>query len=214
MSTQPRIVGRTCRACNQRKPLSEFYKRTNYDGTLPGHYVSECKSCMAERGRNQIRVPKVVPVVDSEKLAIDYLASRGHYAVPGKAVTASHTDIVVWGCVGIEVKYSYLDQRRGSNPHFTFNFSAPQIERGLLGDFVLLICDYGERQTFHLFLSNDDKFYRDRDGRLKSAVTYTPHRTYRAGMPAVFTDEIMLASQDRTDLLWDKIRAFSLEMIG
>lgn len=168
---------------------------------------------MNERSKNQERLPATTPRVKSETIAIDYLRSKGVYAVPGKSVSSAHVDVVAWGCVGIEVKYAKFGKPENG---FTFNASTPQVKRGhYLGEVVMLICDYGDRMTFHFFQSDDEVFYIDRkigekqrvpiyERGLKYAVTFVPDAsagTKHSGNRVVMTPDMMTSAQDAYDLI-------------
>lgn len=182
-----------CRGCGITKAWSEFYVRSGFAGTAPGHYNSECKSCMKKRGQNQVRLPRSIPHTPSETLAINYLTAHGIPTLPGKAVYAADVDIVSWGCVWIEVKYALL--KEGS---FTFTTTPRQIQRGFLAHIVLLICDYGSTATFHLFRTDFSGFYRR--GKLKTAFMYTPQRS-ASGRHSYVTSADMETTKDRLELI-------------
>jgi hypothetical protein len=199
---------KTCCRCGSLKPLSDFYKRSGINS-----YTSECKVCMNERSKTSKRLPATTPRVKSEVIAIDYLRSKGIYAVPGKSVSSSHVDVVAWGCVGIEVKYAKFGKPENG---FQFNASAPQVKRGhYLGEVVMLICDYGDRMTFHFFQSDDEVFYIDRkigeenrlgiyERGLKYAVSYVLSDTAgskHGGNRVVMTNEMMASAQDAYELI-------------
>lgn len=143
------ILSKACARCKSVKSFDEFYLRPaykNFDNppTLPGHTVSECKACMKERGTK--RIHPTVPRAKTEQLAIDYLKQRGIWAAPGKSVHAADVDVVAFGCVWIEVKYAKLE--RG---FFKFNSTPTQMKRGYRAHIVMVICDYGDEKTYHLF---------------------------------------------------------------
>lgn len=190
-----------CNACQLPKLFSEFYLRTGQEGNMPGHYTSECKTCMRERGK--IHLPPTVPRSPTEIVAIDYLTKRGIPCLPGKAVKAADVDIVAWGCVWIEVKYSSY---RRNEREFIFRLTPTQQKRGLLAHVVMLICDYGDRQTLHLFRPDHAAFYHQ--DRLKAGFSYIPGRTVSEvsggavkGTYQTLTDDMMAEAQDRLELI-------------
>lgn len=194
------IVSKPCARCHSVKPLADFYTRPPYNKpgnppTLPGHYVSECKTCMKARGSTNYH--PTVPRAKTEILAIDYLRRNGVYAVPGKSVYAADVDVVAWGCVWIEVKYALL--QRGK---FTFHSTPTQKERGYRAHVVILICDYGSQKTYHLFRSNHPVFYKD--GRIKSGFTFTPgamEAKKHGNNRVVMTQPLMDTAQNDTEMI-------------
>src|SRR3990167_9450953 len=95
-------------------------------------------------------------IVNTEILAIEYLKQHKIPALPGKAYKLADVDILAWGCVRVEVKYSSI---RHYNHYFSFSLTRRQRQRGVLADVVLMICDYGDHRTFHLFDPDDEVFY-------------------------------------------------------
>lgn len=170
-------VTKNCRACKQEKPFGEFYAKSGLSShTRPGHFTSECKECMRLRSKRKPYVPKNPnTLVHSEALVINELRRNGIFAVTGKSVNAKHVDVVAWGCVQIEVKYSRL-AKNGNRRAFVFDFSPPQRKRGLLALVVVLVCDYGSgRVDYHVFDATDSIFYDS--GQLKAKITFEPGRT-------------------------------------
>ena len=114
---------------------------------------------------------------------IDILRSVGIYATSGKSSEWIHQDVVAWGRVRIEAKRSTL---RGGR-QYKFGFETQQRAGKIESHLVVLICDNGDQQTFHVFRSTDPVFYRkprkqglrQSDGGLKTAVCYeiAPKRT-------------------------------------
>lgn len=157
-------ISKLCRRCNTPLPLSEFYKRPNSNS-----YTSECKTCMKSRSKAQHLTNEdyQVPVVESEKMAIEYLHSNGIPALPGKTIRMSFVDVIAFGCIGVEVKYSPLVDGK-----FIFKTTPSQQKHGFRADVVMLICDYGDRKTFHLFPAKHPVFYMGE--RLKTGFTFTP----------------------------------------
>ena len=179
--------------------VDNFYRREG------GKYlVSECKDCMKVRSATQAtrRIPKNVPYHPTELIAINRLAQEGIHALPGKAFASSYADIVAWGCVPIEVKYASrgIEYKRGV---FHFVTTAAQRRRGFIADLVMLICDYEERQTFHLFPVTHEVFYMK--GRMKTGFVYDPGNpkagSRHTGNRSVMTDSLMTEYEDRWDLI-------------
>lgn len=190
-----------CGACNQVKSLEAFYWRSGFNKnnppTQPGHYQVECKDCMLERSRNQVRVSKLTSLVPSETLAIQKLNSVGIPALPGKAVSAADVDVVAYGCVWIEIKYG---KHVGNHGEQVFKFSATpkQQERGFLADLVMLICEYSpDKITYHLFDAKHPVFYMH--DRLKVGWQFTVgamEAKKHGNNRVVMTQPLMDAAQD------------------
>lgn len=199
------IVSKQCARCKQEKPLSEFYIRTPYNRNsdrpaLPGDYISECKTCMRERGKHQRRITPDVSRVESENIAIEYLRSKGVYATPGKASKLTWVDVAAWGAVGIEVKHATYDQLLRK---FTFVTTPRQQAQGFKAHVVMLICEYPDRMTYHLFPSDHPVFYID--GRLKTGLVFSLRQS--AGSKhsrnrVVMTQSLMDEYENRIDLIW------------
>lgn len=202
-------VGKVCvnRQCEQAgvvQPYSAFYVRSGQaNPTEAGHYTSECRACYKRRSRAVVerRLSATEPRAVSEVMAISYLHRHGIVALPGKAYLASDVDVVAWGCVRVEVKYSTL--REGYTEGYKFSLTPRQKERGLLADVVLLICDDGEVPTFHLFRPEDTVFYF-LDGRRKGGLLFVPgrleqrkHQQNRVSM----TQPMMDAAKDKLELI-------------
>lgn len=195
-----------CRACHIVKPFDEYYRRKGGDGSKPGHYISECRECMRQRNKNYNPVPKQEPRAASEAVAIERLKRMGIHALPGKAVSAADVDVVAWGCVWIEVKYSTARKYDASgSPIFQFNLSPEQRRRGFLGHLLMLICDYGDRITYHICPADFPALYRK--SWRKTGFTYMPGRQndtasrIRSYDVAVLNDAWMTEHQDRYDLI-------------
>jgi hypothetical protein len=196
-------VTKVCRRCNRALDIQDFYKvsQTNYS-------LSECKSCMKERSkaRRVTNEDYQVSVVESERLAIEYLAVNGIPALPGKALRKSFVDVIVFGCVGIEVKFAKLEDVYGT-PKFNFKTTPSQQKFGFRADVVCLICDYDNRTTFHFFPAKHPVFYMK--GRLKTGLTFTPgayealkHGENRVVMVQGMMDE----AQDRIELIYGALQ--------
>lgn len=201
-------LSKPCARCKIVKPFSEFYIRPAYKKTddppaLPGQYVSECKDCMRARGK--INIHPTVPRTKTEQLAIDYLRRNGVFAAPGKSVYAADVDVVAFGCVWIEVKYARLQHEK-----FTFTSTPTQMKRGYRAHIVLLICDYGDEKTYHLFDSDHPVFYKD--GHIKSGFTFTPGAMVakkHGNNRIVMVQPLMDAAHDNVTIIWRCLQTIS-----
>lgn len=194
----------TCSFEGKPQLLRNFYVRSGYkdNPTLPGHYNSECKTCLKNRSGNQNHHPIEESRVRSENLVIQRLKQEGIWAQTGKATDAPDVDVTAWGVVWLECKHSIL-KPRGYADEFTWVASPKQAERGYLADIVMLICEWKpETYTFHLFRAADPVFYMD--GRLKTGFTYRPGRTRalkHGGNRVVMTSGMMEAARDNWGLI-------------
>lgn len=194
-----------CVRCHAVKPVDDFYKRS----AMPHLLVSECKSCMKERNEQRKVVPLTMALVPSEVMAINALKAAGIHAAPGKSVAYADVDVVAFGCVRIEVKYARLDSK-GRRPKYTFRATARQVERGLLADIAILICDDGKQKTFHLFSVADPVLYVGEC--LKKGFTFIPGALVagkHGDTRVVMTQPMMDAARDRWVLVWDCLKQVS-----
>lgn len=197
---------KTCNRCKQSKAFTEFYLRSGREsGNEPQHFSSECKDCMKERSRITHARPINEAYHAAENIVIRKLRDEGIWAQPGKAIASAYVDVVAWGCVRIEVKYSRKTVTASGAVQYKFDTTARQRQRHMLADVVILVCDTGdESYSFHVFTSSDPIFYRD--GQLKVGWTYTPEQ-YRKKAPTngaarqSITDAVMLAAQDRFEMI-------------
>jgi hypothetical protein len=182
---------RKCTKCQLQKDLSEFYPRPG------GKYLcAECKDCMKIRSKTQIAVDKKVAVVASEADVIIELHKRGIPALPGKALHQQWADVIAYGCVLVGVKSAKRHYRGGYN----FAFTPNQRNGKLKGDLVVLVAKRDTGNTYHIFTANNPVFYGE-DGRLKTAVTWTPNAKHRGRYAIALTDAMMEVAQDNWDLV-------------
>lgn len=190
-----------CDWCGETKKRSDFYKRSgNAHLVLQG--CKECRKADAKRKHHAgPRISKHETATPSEAWALARLRACGIPAYPGKAFAYVDTDVVAFGCVTIEVKSSTL--KVGG---FSFHFTPKQQSAGVRGDLVVLICDYGDRQTFHVLPSNHDVFYNERGSR-KHSVSFVPGQTTVAKHKRrnVLLQPVMNAAQDNWQLVWDQL---------
>lgn len=206
-----KVIGKgskTCKRCGIVKDFTEFYTRPNY-GTpekpalLEGHFITECKGCMRERGNTQVRLPPWESQVKTEQLAIDYLMSKGIWATTGKMTSAPDVDVAIFGMIWCEVKHAKFGNKgRGD---FTFVTTPSQQSRGFLGHVVMLICEYPDgRYTYHIFDAQNPCFYRD-DGTLKAGFTFVPGKLEPAPQGRNYkhqlTQPIMNEAQDNVAII-------------
>lgn len=196
---------KVCTRCKTVRPLTEFYRRSGY----PNQWLSECKVCMKQRSQNHVPLPPTEPRAKTEILAINELRRNGIHAAPGKSVKHSDVDVVAFGCVNIEIKYSRLE-RSYSADRYTFGVTPAQIRRGFLADLVMLICDNNGRLSFHLFRADFPAFYMK--GRLKKGFDFLPGRLKNmkpSSDRVVLTQPMMDEAENRWSLIWATLKAKS-----
>jgi hypothetical protein len=149
-SPQPDTV--VCDRCHVPKPRSEFYTRSG----APHLIHQGCKECRraAERAKTATPRNNHTTFTPSEAWVIERLKSQGIPALPGKALHYVDADVVALGCVLIEVKSS-LPKAFG----FQFMFTPKQYLERIRGELIVLVCNYGDRQTFHVFSADAPFFY-------------------------------------------------------
>lgn len=215
------VAEKYCNRCEKTKPLSEFYLRSGKkDITNPDHLLQGCRECRkkASSERQSQRLPNTQPAVLSEILVINYLKQKGIPSLPGKAVKSADVDVVAYGCVWIECKYSQLAKRGGGGKHdeFLFVTTPRQQQTGLKANVVVLICEYPDgRQTFHFFPANHPVFYMD--GRVKSGFTFRPGRTKAlkfGNSRTVMTQSMMDGAQDATWLIKDALNQIEQKLMA
>lgn len=195
--------------CGKIRPYSEFYVRPTF-GTAEnpavedGHFVSECITCMRERGKTAKLLPPWESRVKTEQLAIAAFQRAGIWAQTGKATSAPDVDVVLRGMVWCEVKHA-TPKRKGHQESFTFVMTQRQQQRGFLAHVVMLICEYPDGSfTYHLFHADNPVFLKT-DGTLKSAVTYVPGKTEQTTRGRGGVQQIVQADMDEAENRWELI---------
>lgn len=193
---------------------SEFYLRSGKKvGSAASDFNSECKACMKARSRKNNRFDAIDANNEGEAKAIEYLVKHGIPALPGKAISMAHVDVVAWGCVRIEVKYAKL--RFG---YFRWVLTPVQARDGILAEVVMVICDYGFSDVTCHFFEPTERLFFNKLGARKTGFQWMPEAG-RINQPTekkpVFTDEVMRRSQDRVELIerarltweerWDRV---------
>lgn len=205
--TTARTITKRCRGCKQEVLLTDFHLRSGYRGkidipTEPKHVISECKSCMRERGKNSKRLSPHETRTASETTFIEYLASRGIPALPGKAIRAADVDVIALGHVWIEVKYSTLAYIQGAE-RFRFSFTPNQTKYGPRGHIVALICNWGnDKLTFHLLPYNHQVFFNEH-GKMKTGLQFVPGQieAVKHVHRHILTQQVMNYYENRTELI-------------
>lgn len=153
-----------CRTCGQSKPEADYYRWTSNH-----KFMKDCKKCHTAKNR-RVPLPLSTCGIEHQNTFIQILQEVGVYAAPGKRTQFPHADIVVWGCVRIEVKLGESIDKY--NPYmWKFRFTRRQVAGGLVADLVCLMCPDGIGKGYTCYLINPDcsEFYRD--GKRKAALT-------------------------------------------
>lgn len=192
---------KTCRDCRQVLPLESFYKRS--DGT-PHTYCKECSKLRTKQraAAGLTNTDRKQSTIHGEQLVIKELAKQGIPALPGKALSHTLCDVLAWGCLPIEVKSST------DTISFSFAFTSRQRQMGIRGLAIILHCAWGDKDTFHIFRSNEPWFYGD-DGKLKTMTQYNPNPKFQR-KENILTPELMESRRDAWWILieeYEKIRS-------
>lgn len=203
-------LSKPCMKCKAVKPFSEFYIRSGIKvPTEPGHYNSECKFCIKERRRKAVPMPRGISRVETENLAIRYLATCGIPALPGKANMMPDTDIVALGVVGIEVKLGTWSHQ-GRREICSFSTTPKQQQRGFLAHLVMMIVPRDFAFTFHIMDAAHPAFFKD--GHVKSSWGYVEDRYESLKFGSyytVLTEDVMQEARDNTALVLQKAQEIS-----
>lgn len=158
---------------------------------------------MKARYYGHTQLPRTEPRAPTEIIAIAYLEKNGIPCFPGKTLAQSYVDVIAFGCVLIEVKYSRLKMGR-----FHFVTTPRQMRKGFSGELVLLVCDYGDRHTFHFFDPRHPVFWMK--GRVKSSFDFTPgamEAKKHGNNRVVMTQPLMDDAENRIDMIDDALRS-------
>lgn len=195
--------------CSSDPLTSKFYVRSGIEApTEPGHYNSQCKTCIKRHNKEAKHLPPDEPRTETEKLAISFFTQHGIFALPGKAFAVAHCDILCWGCIKVEVKHARLAYHRRLKT-FVFHATPKQVERGYIADLVLLVCDHTPQyRTFHLFRADDPVF--SLNGHIKRGLMFRPGATEALRVidgNTVMLQAMMDEAQDNLSRLWDVFTA-------
>lgn len=176
MSSLPET--KECSKCHVVKPRNEFYTR----GKFSNYLSSDCKECAKLKSKNQTKRSRQVSGIASESDVIARFLENGMPALPGKALGHQWADVVVWGCILVEVKAAHL-----IDGAFTYTFSSAQRHERLRGEFIVLVSNYGDHSDYYIFPAKHPLFY-NKNGKLKTGISWTPDRA-PAGRKAPMTNE-------------------------
>lgn len=185
---------RTCTKCKAEKPatLDYFYK----GGGRADGLTSWCKDCMGYLSKSRPYIPRNERIPnEGESQAVSWLRSHGIPANGGKNIQAvSWLDVLAWGCVRIEVKFSK------TNKQGLWSWMMYSVNNKKADEMPHLILFIGkdirlEKYRFFLFQSDHDELFNPRTGERKVNVTYN----YRSDNAV--NHDIFLAHEDKTALI-------------
>jgi hypothetical protein len=194
------VITKTCRLCNGNFPATSefFYQRPQSKDGLQ----SQCKPCTKARARTYDNTPKGRP---NEVLLVNYLLKHGVFAdVGAKFKDYKLADVVAWGCVTIEMKYSWSEIEKHK-----FEFTPRQLKMNGAGvDVICLATDGMGEMEYHFFDARNPFFYNC--GKLKRTVTYQSHAKWRVEGKEVLTPDIMDKARNDTSV----IECYRLEAVN
>lgn len=192
---------KTCSACGDTKPLSDYYIYTSSKKIMP-----ICKVCHRGRNKKYQPVPADSCGVAHQNDLIRILRSMGIYASPGKSSEYVHADVVAWGCVRIEVKLgASIDKCK---PHiWRFAFTEKQANGGLVADLIAFMCPNGldvGGYTCYLIEPTCPELYRD--GKFKPVLTINlgKHRKSRQDGRRPLSPELLNSHRDNWQVIEEK----------
>ena len=199
---------KACRICKTLYPVSSeyFYKHSQAkDG-----FHSHCKECGKKRSNAyHAAKPDSKPLGrPNENVFIDHLLNHGIAAEMGAIFKSfKYADVVSWGCVTIELKYS-----KSQDGKYKFEFTPRQRRLNCEGLHVIcLAVDNGKQVGYHFFDAKNPLFYQD--GKLKNSVYYNPSPQRRT-RPVVLTDDMMAMAKNNFALIEQKRLAYSQQLIA
>ena len=133
----------------------------------------------------------------------DYLLMNGIPAVNGKATHYKYVDLVAFGCVCIEVKYSELTTKN----HYQWRAKPRWHNHGIRADVVILAVKRGDYIERTIWDVNEPIFYLP-NGQLKQGLSYNPYKRAHASRDyGVSIDKRSWNHHiDRFDIIHDKLR--------
>lgn len=201
-------TSKTCRICNTQFPAtSEFWYIAPQakDG-----FQGRCKECTKKQANiyHAAKTSNAPLGRPNENTFIDHLQNLGIAAHMGALYKDfKFVDVVAWGCVTIELKYS-----KPQDGKYTFMFTPRQ--KRLNGEGLHIIClavDNGTQTSYHFFDAKNPLFYQD--GKLKNSVYYNPNPQRRT-RPVVLTDDMMAMAKNNVALIEQKRLAHSQKLIA
>lgn len=198
---------RTCTHCHVTKPatLEHFYKgATNAD-----RLTSWCKDCMKARSKSNSKLniqSDTKPRDDGEALALLLFLNQGIPADLGKNTKGmAWVDLVLWGCIKVEVKYSQKPIQ------WQWVMTSTNNPKTVAPDVVLLIGKHVKTQLHHYFiLTPNHPVFINSDGSRKKSYGYSYlNRIGKQG----FTIDPLLQHENNFALIEQKRLAYSQQLI-
>lgn len=196
-----------CDKCKQWKPRSAFYTRSG----APHLLLTPCKACRIQMSGEQEQLPRTVAGNSAETLVIERMAQFGIPALPGKAFSVHWTDVIAWGSIPVEVKSSsWYEDING----FKFSFSPKQHQERVLGDAIVLVCQYPDHNTFHV-LPADHKCFYNEHGNHKQGLFFVRgvNEAIKHHNRNILTQDIMDEYEDDWERIEIRRQQLSSEMI-
>lgn len=198
------VAEKLCKKCGEKKPLTDFY---THPGMKDG-YLNTCKPCKNIQQKQYPPLPKEISGNLGEQLAVDRMRSLGLFAMTGKMSRWAWQDVIVWGCVRVECKWSPVS----SEGDYIFKFDS-QARRGMNSHVIVLICDDGMNRSFHVFPSNHPIFF-GKDGQRKKGVQYKPFAKHRKLNGAhTMTPDLMIGHKDNWQLIEQERQRIISELV-
>ena len=144
---------------------------------------------------------------------VDYLLKNGIYAVNGKFTSWRYVDIVAFGCVAIENKFS---APRDRNAGYGFRLVSARHNNGIRGNVIILCIDRGDYIERTIWDVNDPIFRRA-DGLPKKGLMYIPNKKQyhlrHAEYGVSINSRLWREHIDRFDIIHDCLRNICTNML-
>ena len=177
-----------CFDCKETKSLNKFYRNI---GTKDG-YNDRCIDCSKIYGKTRPHYSRTEVVQPGEIAAIDKLKSLGIYAAPGKCSEFKWVDVVAWGCVRIEVKYT----SSSDGNVISWHLGHKDHSRWEDIDLVLFINDKNGVKDYYLIYADNPIFYKE-SGEAKTGIAIRMNPKYTRNN----VRDVVLENQDNWSLI-------------
>jgi hypothetical protein len=161
---------RTCTHCKTSKPatLEYFYSHQhNADGLES--WCKDCKKALSKKQSKANMGSDTKPRDAGEALALSYFLNQGIPSELGKNISGmSWVDLVLWGCVKVEVKYSQKPN------YWQWTMYSTNNPKTVFPDAIMLIGKHGKTQRNHYFIiSPNHPFFIKEDNTRKVSLSYS-----------------------------------------